>query len=318
MAAIENIGKHMNKGPENLPGISAQKPPRTHIHHGFAFETHLVTSKNLRPLRVRAHRFEGYVGYDVIDAADQIRYNIRPSTRNRQVEVEFVKRLEAGGRDKGSDVGVVTQAIVDLNVGEQHKRGLDIGVKAVDPKLRGRDLGFLLLVDALLEHEDIDFVTGQSRNGRVFRYLEKAKDQGLLEEIRGYQSPLAPEDLEVLEQTLSRRKYNQVSRLRTGLCLRIYPKTASELFIAPPNNPEAVRIVDHLKSLRVEPGGVNGIRYFAPVNKEVVKAAREEYERTETVESVRARYFWEEAQRIIGDFFKRPAQMIFFPARNRF
>lgn len=304
MAALEA----MSERPDNVRGVSIQKPPAIHIHHGFAFETHLVTRKNLRDLRLRAHRFEGFVGYDVLDASDQIRHNVQPSRSGRQVEVVFVRIYDPRIKEIGEDVGVVTQAIVDIPVGGQTQRWLEIGVKAIEPGLRDRDLGTLLLEDTLLEHKGIERVTGQSRNGRVFRYLEKVRDRGLIGKIRGYEEPLIPEDLEGLKLVLSKTKYNQVAVLRTGLCLGIYPKADSRLFIAPPNNPEAVRVVEYLKEKGVEPGGENGLRYATPVNEEAVEAEKEQYSRTETVESATARSRYEEMVRRIADFFKRPHQ----------
>lgn len=290
----------ISKIQESLDG----KPPVTHIHNGFAFETHLVTRKNLRELRLRAHRFEGYVGYDVLDASDQIRHNVQPSRPGRQIEVEFIRTLGPNAKD----IGVVTQAIVDISVGGHAERWLDIGVKAIEPGFRGRDLGTLSLEDALLEHKGINRVTGQSRMGPVFRYLEKVRDRGLLGKIRGYEEPLTPEDLEGLKLVLSKTKYNRVAVLRTGLCLGIYPKADSRLFIAPPNNPEAVRVVEDLRKRGVEPGGENGVRYVSPVNEEAVETEKEQYSRTETVESAIARSRYEEMVRRIADFFKRPQQ----------
>ncbi len=254
------------------PGMSFLKPIAINIHDDIAYETYRVPRDpiKLHELRLRAHRFEGYVGYDVLDASDQIRRNVQPGKRGRQVEAKFVRTIGVNAKD----VGVVIQAIVDVSVGGQKKRGLDIGVKAIDPGFRNRDIGTYLLIYALLEHEGINFVTGQSRNGRVFAYLEKVRDLGLIGKIRGYEEPLTDKDLDVLEQTLSKTKFNKVNQLRTGLCLGIYPEADSKLFLAPEKDENAKRIVDNLEKLGVKPGGRNGIRYFADVNQEAVEALK--------------------------------------------
>lgn len=299
----ERRAERISKIQESLHG----KPPTTHIHEGFAFETHLVTRRNARALQLRAHPFEGYVGYDVLAASDQIRSNLQPSRRDRQVEAKFVRIYNPRTKEIGEDVGVVAQAIVDISVGGQQRKVLDIGVKAIKPGFRNRGMGARLLVDTLLEHEGITDVSGQSRSGRVFGYLELVRDLGLIGEIRGYEVPLNEKDLEVLKQFLSKTKYKKVSKLRTGLCLGIYPKADPSLFIAPPNNPKAVRIVKFLEENGVPPGGVNGRRYRSLTIEEALGPAREEYARTETVDSAIARSRYEELLekvRRIGNWVK--------------
>lgn len=250
---------------------------------GFDFEIQIVTSSNKRPLELRARPFEKYVGYDEIDASLQISANIVSSRLGRLVEVEFVRTQGY----KARDVGVVTQSIVDIFAKSQKCKVLDIGVKSIDPKFRDYDLGTLLLIDGIVEHEGICFVTGQSRNGRVFRYLEKVRDLGLINgAIRGYEKDLTAEDIdEVLKPTLFGKKFQQVNKLRTGLLLGVYPPADPGLFTAPPGNEKAIKVVDKLKRRGVMPGGTNGIRYLAEIDQNTVEDLREEYRKTEVSDS---------------------------------
>ncbi|MDD5415678.1 MAG: hypothetical protein PHE48_01590 [Candidatus Daviesbacteria bacterium] len=262
-------------------GLSLVLPrgnPVTRIHNGIFYETHRVTPNNMWALRFRALPFEKQLGYDSFRTHDEIRHHIQPRP-GRLVEVEFARI-----RYKGEmvDIGVVTQEIADISVDGQKKRGLSIGVKVVDPKFENRDIGTQLLIDALLEHDGIDFVTGRSRNGRVYRYLEKSF---LIEKTFPLDGEFTPEIVEALRQILDITNFKQIADLRIGLCVGIYPLADSALFIAPKNNPAAERIVNRLTELGVEPGGLNGLRYYAVVDKEAVMTARDKYAGNEILES---------------------------------
>lgn len=264
------------------------RPLTAYRQLGFDFDIQIVTVANKRQLEIRAVHLEEYVGYDKIDASNQIQANMVPSRRGRLVEAEFVRTRG----DRAKDVGVVVQSVVDISAKAQKCRVLDIGVKSIDPKFRDADLGTLLLIDGIVEHNGICFVTGQSRNGRVFRYLEKVRDIGLIREIIwGYEGDLRAEDIdEILKPTLSSKKFQQVNRLRTGLLLGIYPPADPNLFNAPPGNEKAVMVVDKLKRRGVMPGGPNGIRYLAEVDQDTVKALREGYRKTELLDPSTLRY----------------------------
>ena len=287
MVAIERIDEYGG----NLREMPPRKFPITHAHNGFAFETHRVMRTNMWELRHRAYPFEQILGYDAFRTPDEIRHHIQPRP-GRLVEVVFARTI----RSNPKDVGVVTQEIVDVIVAEQNRRILSIGVKAILPELQNHNIGTLLLEDALLEHDEIDAVTGKSRNPRVFRYLEKSL---LIKIIHGFEEDFTPEVVEALSQALDTTAFKQITDLRRGLCVGIYPPADSRLFIAPKNNEVAERIVDKLRERGVEPGGTNGIRYFAEVDKEAVKAAQSDYRMTETLDSVTSRDYPEAIKRIL-------------------
>lgn len=314
MVTAEKIMRERRSGSFSIPP-ELEKPKVTHIHGGHAYEIYRVTRENKKPLQLRAYPFEGYAGYDVLDASKQIRSNIQPSKKGREVEVVFVREYDPKTNKIGVEVGVMTQTIVDIKMEDQNRKVLDIGVKAIDPRLRDQGIGTQFLRDALLEHNGITDVSGQSRNGRVFSYLETVRDEGFIGEIRGYETPLLEEDLKVLERFLSKTKYKkvsdkEVSQLRRGLCLGIYPEADPELFIAPRDNPKAVTVVARLEELGVKPGGVNGLRYLASVNQEVVEINREEYARTETIASAMRRSWYLEQ---LGQLGKRIGRLLGLP-----
>lgn len=291
----------------------AEKPTEIHILGEFAYETHLVTGKNARALMLRARPFEELVGYDSIEAGDQIRRNIKPSKKGRQVEVVFVRTVDAKTKKIGEDIGVVTQAIVDIPTEQGNRKFLDIGVKAIKKEYRDQGIGSRLLLNALFEHKGITDITGQSRNGMVFSYLEKLKSMGFGGEIGGFDRDLVPQELEELKRVISKTKFRKVSKLGTGLCLNIYSEADPALFRAPEDNPKAKEIVDKLEKRGVKPGGKHGIRYKMPTIEDAIDRAREDYMRTETIESAKARSKYEELLekvRRIGSLVRRP------PARS--
>lgn len=297
MVTAENI-----EGPRgNADEVPVRRFPITHVHNGFAFETHKVTRANMWELRHRAFPFEQILGYDVFRTPDEIRHHIQPRP-GRLVEVVFARTI----RLHSKDVGVVTQELVDVSVAEQKRRVLSIGVKAVSPEFQNRDIGTLLLEDTLLEHDGIDVVTGKSRNPRVFRYLEKTP---LIKRIFGFDEDFTDEVVETLALALDKTAFKQITDLRRGLCIGIYPPADSRLFIASKNNEVAERIVAKLRERGVEPGGVNGLRYFAEVDKEAVEAAKSSYVMTETLGSVTSRYPLESLGKILAGLFKLPQQL---------
>lgn len=280
----------IGNGPRDM--LFQGRPLAAYRQLGFGFDLQIVTDDNKRQLEIRALPFEEYVGYDKIDASNQIQANIVPSRRGRLVEAEFVRTREDRAKDVGKDVGVVIQSVVDISAKAQKCQVLDIGVKSIDPKFRDADLGTLLLIDGIVEHPGICWVTGQSRNGRVFSYLEKVRELRLIRGvIWGYEEDLRPEDIdEILKPTLSSKKLQQVNRLRTGLLLGIYAPADPKLFTAPPGNEKAIRVVDKLKRRGVMPGGPNGIRYLAEVDQDTVKALREEYRKADLLDPSAAGY----------------------------
>jgi len=277
-----NDGRSNQTGNDFKDALFQGRPRERYRQLGFDFDIQIITVANKRQVELRAVHFEEYVGYDRIDASDQIRANMVLSKRGRLVEAEFVRTLG----DHAKDVGVVVQTVADIDVEDRQCKVLDIGVKAIEPQHRNQDLGILLLVDAIVEHDGICYVTGQSRNGRVFSYLEKARELRLFKgEIRGYEKDLTVGDIdEILKPVLLGRKFKQVDKLRTGLLLDIYSPADHSLFEAPTTNEKAVRVVDKLKRRGVAPGGPNGIRYLAEVNEETVRDLREEYKRIELLE----------------------------------
>lgn len=305
----------MAKDPEKVTNTSSQrrsflqKPPEVHVIGGFAYETHFVTRRNARELMIRARPFEEEVGYDSIEAGDQIRQNIKPSKRGRQVEVVFVRVIDPKTKDLGEDIGVVTHKIIDIDFKGQHKRYLDVGVKSIKKDYRDKDIGTQLLLNVLFEHEGITDITGQSRNGRVFSYLEKLRSMGFTREIRGYDYPLEIEDLEELKEVISKSKFRRLSKLRTGLLENIYPEADPRLFEAPEGNEKAEGVVNKLKERGVQPGGSYGLRYRVPLIEDVINAARQDYQDTETTESRAAKTRYQEfLERIrqIGSFVRSP------------
>lgn len=298
------------KGAHIIKRAAVEKPVEIHIIGNFAYETNLVTGKNERALRIRARPFEEFVGYDSIEASDQIRHNIQRSKKGKQVEVVFVRAFDPKAKKVGKDIGVVTQTIVDIPTEQGNKRFLDIGVKAIEKKDRDKGIGFRLLLNEVLGHKEITDVTGQSRNGRVFSYLEKLKSMGFTETvIGGYDQDLTPMDLEELKSVISKKKFRQVSKLGTGLCPNIYSPADPALFEASEGNQKAKDVVDKLKKRGVAPGGRHGIRYRMRIIQEAVARAREDYMRTETYESVVARSRYEELLekvRRLGSFVKFP------------
>lgn len=296
MAATERTNK--NEG--NLREMPSRRFSVIHVHDGFAYETHRVMKENMRTLRLRAFPFEQLLGYDVFRTPDEIRHHIQPRP-NRLVQVVFVRTLGSNARD----VAVVTQEVADVSAGEDKKRVLSIGVKAVSPDFQDRDIGSQLLIDGILEN-DVDIITGQSRNGRVYRYLEKTP---LIKKTLSLDGDFTPEVPEVLRQVLDKTTFRRISDFRTGLCLGIYPPADSKLFIAPKNNEAAVRVVNRLKELGVEPGGPNGLRYYALVDREAVRVAKSEYAGTETLVSARSRFPFERIRQIIKDLLRLPHQV---------
>lgn len=273
-------------------------PPKVHVHGHYAYETWQVTRSNMEKLRERAFKFEKLLGYDKFRTPEEVKHHIQPRP-HRVVQVVFARTT---GRNP-IDVGAVVQEIVDVNVAGEQKRVLSIDVRSVRKEFEGYNIGTRLTVDTLLENEGIDFITGQSRNGRVFRILEKMKEAGLVKKIGGYEEPLTPEDFPVLKQSLDKTHYKQVAKVGTGLLLCVYPLRDSKDFEAPSNNQDAVRVEERLKALQVPPGGVNGLRYLTFVDQATIQELLPAYRLHETIGSLEARYPFSQALREI--FFIR-------------
>ncbi len=91
--------------------------PITHVHSGFAFETHRVTSSNMWKLRDRVIDFEELLGYGKFRSPEEVIHHVQPKPY-RLVQVVFARKLGS----KAEDVGVVAQEIVDVCTPEGEKK----------------------------------------------------------------------------------------------------------------------------------------------------------------------------------------------------
>lgn len=261
MATVESV---LSSGRDNpSPRVPISRYPLVQTRQGIDYEINKVTRDNRGVLRRRALPFEQQFGYpDSFEVHEKVVHYIREGG-----EVVFARTT--GRRPK--DIGVVTQEMRKASVAGRTARVLSVGIRVVLPEFQRHGIGTYLEEDAVLRHRP-DAVTGQTRMWRIISMLQNT---GFFSRISPFDGLITPEVEQILRGgVLDRRTLSAITDIRRGLCLGIYPPADREHFIPPPTSESGVRNYNRILILGAVPERGDGIRYYAEVDQEAVRAAK--------------------------------------------
>lgn len=273
MSALESALERQNVG--SLQRVRSEGFPKIHRYGEFVYERYDVNRRNLRILRGRAIRFlksgaspfEDQLGYDEFRSPDEVRHNIRPGG-----EVVFVRPIMIGQVPR-NDIAVVTQEL---------RNGILItGAKVVKREFRGKGIGKHLAWDAILRLNP-EAATGRTRNHVVLGtyanlVFEEERIISAISPIEtdGKYTEYAKRDLGIILEPEEKKTLD----FKNGLYPPdTYPRiTDLRGFRRPRSNPELAKIYDAMRDIGVDPKLGNALRYYAPINQDVLERARAAY-----------------------------------------
>lgn len=271
----------------------------------FIFETIRVTEANIKPLRIRVHPFETSLGYNVLEAPDEVRHNIQ-----RGGEVLIAKYLGFMEKMLGRppvDVGVLTHEVREGLIPQADRenrlvRADIVGVNVVfgdfQAGKKGVHISTKFAEDTLVRYRP-DYFSGKTRNIDVIRKYQRLQEMGLIKRIFPIDEDYTGEVIDVLRAILYRAEFNRISNLRTGLCMGIYPEAALSSFVPRSDRAEALKVYDRFEEIGVYPRVEkdekgkrdvkgkkvrNGVRYLAEVNQDALLAFIEERQKAQSGE----------------------------------
>lgn len=244
------------------PRIPIARYPYIRTSGPIDFEINRVDRFNRGSLRRRVLPFE-----------EQFEYEDPIHTRGKVIHFVQDGKEVVFARTQGpdaKDIGVVTQEVKDVVVGDQALRLLLTGIRVVLPEYQEHGVATGLAIEGITRHVP-DIATGQTRVWGIIRMHEKT---GFVRDaIFPIDGPIPDLIKEALRLSLDKSILNRTDLVR-GVSLGAVPPAPCERFVPPPNHVRANEIWRRMLRLGIQPSKGDVVRYAFFTNLNAVYETR--------------------------------------------